>query len=110
MSQDSPSEAELHTDSSPPLVPANPDPCQDVPSVLPGPSAPLEPPLHPESLKIPHSAEETVTEDTTAKTDTPDPAAEGLVAECTQSVSLEPDAEAAEEDEQVCGWISSIPF
>ncbi|KAF6733456.1 Protein Noxp20 [Oryzias melastigma] len=100
MSQDSPSEAELHTDSSPPLVPANPDPCQDVPSVPPGPSAPLEPPLHPESLKIPHSVEETVTEDTTAKTDTPDPAAEGLVAECTQSVSLEPDAEAAEEDEQ----------
>lgn len=115
MSQDSPSEAELHKDSSPPLVQplsANPDPCQDVPSgpAGPVPSLELEPPLHPETLSMPHPVEDTVRQDTTTKTDTSEPAAEGQVTECNQSVSLEPDAEAAEEDEQVCGWISSIPI
>ncbi|XP_020558553.2 protein NOXP20 isoform X2 [Oryzias latipes] len=105
MSQDSPSEAELHKDSSPPLVQplsANPDPCQDVPSgpAGPVPSLELEPPLHPETLSMPHPVEDTVRQDTTTKTDTSEPAAEGQVTECNQSVSLEPDAEAAEEDEQ----------
>uniref|UniRef100_A0A8C8DVD3 Family with sequence similarity 114 member A1 n=1 Tax=Oryzias sinensis TaxID=183150 RepID=A0A8C8DVD3_9TELE len=105
MSQDSPSEAELHKDSSPPLVQplsANPDPCQDVPSGPAGPVPSLEPepPLHPESFSMPHPVEDTVRQDTTTKTDTSEPAAEGQVTECNQSVSLEPDAEAAEEDEQ----------
>uniref|UniRef100_A0A3P9KAX8 Family with sequence similarity 114 member A1 n=1 Tax=Oryzias latipes TaxID=8090 RepID=A0A3P9KAX8_ORYLA len=105
MSQDSPSEAELHKDSSPPLVQplfSNPDPCQDVPSgpAGPVPSLELEPPLHPESFNMPHPVEDTVRQDTTTKTDASEPAAEGQVTECNQSVSLEPDAEAAEEDEQ----------
>ncbi|KAM4584509.1 protein NOXP20 isoform 2-T3 [Odontesthes bonariensis] len=107
MSQAAPSAAEPCTDTTPPSeepLHADPGPCQDVPSALATTSAPLEPPLVPESFDLPQSNEETAVEDTSAedKDDTaeghPEPAAEGQVIECDQPVSLEPDAQNAEED------------
>ncbi|XP_049428645.1 protein NOXP20 isoform X1 [Epinephelus fuscoguttatus] len=104
----------------PPTQPPHTDPgcCQDVPAALSPPSAPLQPPLAPDSFDLPQStAEATTTEDTTAMTnvsegpaDQPEPAAEGQVVICDQPVSLEPDPEAAEEDvegslqEKEKGW------
>lgn len=82
--------------------------CQDVPAAFAPPSAPLQPPLIPESLDLPQTTtEETTTEETTTKTsegptDQPEPAAEDQVVICDQPVSLEPEAEAAEEDVEVC--------
>ncbi|XP_044202767.1 protein NOXP20 isoform X2 [Thunnus albacares] len=114
MSQAAPSDADPSVDTNPPPAQpthTDPDSCQDVLEVLEPPSAPLQPPLIPESF--PQSTEETTTEDA-AKMDTSEglmePAAEGQVIECDQSVSLEPDTEAAEEDversaqEKEKGW------
>ncbi|XP_029290317.1 protein NOXP20 isoform X2 [Cottoperca gobio] len=95
----------------------NPGSCQDVPAAFAPPSAPLHSALIPESFDLPQStSEETTTEDMTAEsntsegpTDQPQPAAEGQVIICDQPVSLEPDAESAEEDvetlpEKEKGW------
>ncbi|KAG7241303.1 hypothetical protein INR49_025821 [Caranx melampygus] len=77
--------------------------CEDVPS------APLQPPLIPESFSLPQSTEETTTEDAPTTNDTSqgptyqsECAADGQVIECDQPVSLEPDTEAAEEEVEVC--------
>ncbi|XP_044047094.1 protein NOXP20 isoform X2 [Siniperca chuatsi] len=115
MSQAAPSNADPSADVTPP--PAQPpltDPgsCQDVPAAFAPASAALQPPLVPESFVLPQSTQETTTEDTTTAetpevpTDQPEPTAEGQVIECDQPVSLEPDAEAAEEDveEKEKGW------
>ncbi|XP_072239374.1 protein NOXP20 isoform X2 [Leuresthes tenuis] len=114
MSQAAPCAAEPCTDTTPPSEEpshTNPGPCQDVPSALATTSAPLQPPLVPESFDLPQSNEEAAVEDTAAedKDDTaeghPEPPAEGQLIECDQPVSLEPDAEAAEEDvEKEKGW------
>lgn len=101
MSQAVPSDADPSADGTPP-------PCQtpqDVSADLTPPSAPLQPPLIPESFVLPQSTDETTTEDTTAEasegpTDQPEPTADGQVFECDQPVSLEP--EAAEEEVEVC--------
>lgn len=114
MSQAAPSDADPSADTTPPPAqPAHTDPssCQDVPAALAPPSAPLQPPLIPESFL--QSTEKTTTEDAT-KTDTSEglmePAAEGQVIECDQPVSLEPDTEAAEEDVEVCSCGFSRPI
>ncbi|XP_074486237.1 protein NOXP20 isoform X2 [Sebastes fasciatus] len=96
----------------PPTQPprTDPDPFQDVPAAFAPPSAPLQPPLIPESFNLPPSttSEEKTTED--ASEDQPEAAAEGQEIICDQPVSLEPDAEAAEEDvessiqEKEKGW------
>lgn len=95
----------------PPVQPpiTDPGPCQDAPAATTLPSAPLQPPLTPETLDLPETNEETAQEDASVKADTPggqadqpERPAEGQVTECDQPVSLEPDAEAAEEDAEVC--------
>ncbi|XP_042340880.1 protein NOXP20 isoform X2 [Plectropomus leopardus] len=104
----------------PPTQPPHTDPGshQDVPEAPALPSAPLQPPLIPENLDLPKStAKETTTEDTPTTmstseglTDQSEAAAKGQVIVCDQPVSLEPDAEAAEEDverslqEKEKGW------
>nr|XP_046269399.1 protein NOXP20 isoform X2 [Scatophagus argus] len=107
MSQAAPSDADSSADITPPLTQhpgTDPGSCQDVPAALAPPSAPPQPPLIPESLVLPQSTEEATTEDNaTAKTsegqtDQLDPPTEGQLIECDQPVSLEADAEAAEED------------
>ncbi|XP_061566719.1 protein NOXP20 isoform X2 [Cololabis saira] len=99
MSQADPSDAEPRSDLTPPAshVPnTSPDPCQDA---LDNP-APLQPPLTPERADLPQSTKET--EDTVAKTvpseGEAEPPADPQVSECDQPVSLEPDAETAEDD------------
>lgn len=98
----------------PPTQPSHTDPgsCQDVPAAFAPPSAALQPPMIPHSLVIPQSTEETATEDaTTAETsggpiDQPEPTSDGQAIECDQPVSLEPDAEPAHEDLEVCSFFS----
>uniref|UniRef100_A0A8C3AYF8 Family with sequence similarity 114 member A1 n=1 Tax=Cyclopterus lumpus TaxID=8103 RepID=A0A8C3AYF8_CYCLU len=87
----------LHTD---------PGPCPDVPAAFAPPPATLQSPLIPESLDLPQSAAEgTGAEDTSeGPRDQPEPAAGGQVIICDQPVSLEPEPEAAEEDEKDKGW------
>lgn len=112
MSQAAPSDMDLSVDTAlPPGQPSDADAgsCQDVEAALTRPSAPLQPTLIPDSVNPPQSTEETTTEDTAPEadaseghTDQPEPPAEGQVIECDQPVSLEPDAEAAEEDVEVC--------
>ncbi|XP_018551263.1 protein NOXP20 [Lates calcarifer] len=120
MSQAAPSDMDLSVDTAlPPGQPSDADAgsCQDVEAALTRPSAPLQPTLIPDSVNPPQSTEETTTEDTAPEadaseghTDQPEPPAEGQVIECDQPVSLEPDAEAAEEDverslqEREKGW------
>ncbi|XP_070768524.1 protein NOXP20 [Enoplosus armatus] len=119
MSQAAPSDADPSADITPPPThPSHTDPgsCQDVPAAFAPPSAAPQPPLIPESFVHPQSTEETTTEDpttttTTTKasegsTDQQEPIVEGQVIECDQPVSLEPDAEATEEDveEKEKGW------
>ncbi len=109
MSQAAPSDADPSADITPPPT-LPPGSGQDVPAALTPPSAPLQPPLTPDGFVLPPSPEEeTAAEETTTTaatsggpTDQPEPAAEGQVIECDQPVSLEPDAEAAEEDVEVC--------
>ncbi|XP_037621304.1 protein NOXP20 isoform X1 [Sebastes umbrosus] len=88
----------------------DPDPFQDVPAAFAPPSAPLQPPLIPDSFNLPPS---TTSEETTTKVaseNQPEAATEGQEIICDQPVSLEPDAEAAEEDvesslqEKEKGW------
>ncbi|XP_060921591.1 protein NOXP20 [Labrus mixtus] len=109
MSQAACSDTDLLVDIAPPPVqPPLPDPdsTQDVPaSLTPPPSAPLQSALTPESVVPPRPVEDTTAEDTEAntsqgQTDQPEAAAEGQVIECDQPVSLEADAEAAEENQE----------
>ncbi|XP_034544597.1 protein NOXP20 isoform X2 [Notolabrus celidotus] len=85
----------------------DPDSSHDITAAFPPPSAPLEPPLTPESSVLPQPTEEITTEDniaethaSEAQTEQPEAAAEGQVIECDQPVSLEADAEAAENNEE----------
>ncbi|XP_008276641.1 protein NOXP20 isoform X2 [Stegastes partitus] len=119
MSQAASSDVDLSTDPTPPPAqPHHAEPGSDVPATLTPPSPPLQPPLIPESVVLPHSNEEMAKEDHATKTDIsgesqvdqPEPPAESQVIECDQPVSLEPDNEATEEDaesslhEQEKGW------
>lgn len=105
MSQAAPTDADPSADiTSPPTQPPHTDPgSQDVPAALAPPSAPVQPPLIPESFVL---RQETTIMDTTiggtsdSPTDQPEPPAEHQVIECDQPVSLEP--EAGEEDVEVC--------
>ncbi|KAM6940642.1 protein NOXP20 [Xenentodon cancila] len=102
MSQADPSDVEPCTDLTPPPthVPnTNPDPRQDD---FDNPSAPLQPPLTPESADLPRSSEGTATQDTEGQAE---PSADPQVTECDQPVSLEPDAETTEDTpEKEKGW------
>lgn len=113
MSQVAPLDAEPSADTTHPLE--QQPPSEDVVTSDPAtPSAPLQPPLIPESSSPPQSNEETTTEDepTTATTATDDAsqgptdqsecAADGQVIECDQPVSLEPDTETAGGKAEVC--------
>uniref|UniRef100_A0A3Q3EC69 Family with sequence similarity 114 member A1 n=1 Tax=Labrus bergylta TaxID=56723 RepID=A0A3Q3EC69_9LABR len=109
MSQAACPDTDLLVDITPPPVqppPPDPDSTQDVPaSLTPPPSAPLQSALTPESVVPPQPVEDTTTEDTETntsqgQTDQPEAAAEGQVIVCDQPVSLEADAEAAEENEE----------
>lgn len=109
MSETSSSDADPLSDAtSPPDHPPHTEPasCQDVPAVSAPPSAPLQPPLTPESLVSPQSTQETTTEDPATEetsqgpNDQPEPPAEPQVVECDQPVSLEP--EATEDNVEVC--------
>ncbi|XP_060948843.1 protein NOXP20 isoform X2 [Limanda limanda] len=106
MSQAAPSDVEPSADTTglpvqPPL--AQPDSCQDVPAALTPPSAPPQPP---ESINLTQSPEEMTPEDAATRPDSSEDltdqpmecASEGQLIECDQPVSLEPEAEAAEED------------
>ncbi|XP_040001348.1 protein NOXP20 isoform X2 [Xiphias gladius] len=120
MSQAAPSDADASADTTHPPGQAphtEPGCCQDGPAASTLPSAPLQPPLTPESLSFPQFTKETSTEHTATETgtsegsaDQPARGAEGQVIECDQPVSLEPDTEAAEEDverslqEKEKGW------
>ncbi|XP_051242167.1 protein NOXP20 isoform X2 [Dicentrarchus labrax] len=113
-----PSDADPSADITPPPTQSphtDQGSCQDVPEALAPPSAPLQPPLIPESVVLLQSSEEKTTEDTTTTTktsegptDQPEPPSEGQLVECDQPVSLEPDA--VEEDverslqEKEKGW------
>lgn len=81
---------------------------QDAPAAVPTPSAPLQPPIIPESSGLPQE----MTAGDSATGETAEVPAEPLEAsterqpiECDQPVSLE--AEAAEEDVEVCSTRSS---
>ncbi|XP_074520361.1 protein NOXP20 isoform X2 [Halichoeres trimaculatus] len=81
----------------------DPDSSQDVPAALTPSSAPKESP--PESSLLPQPTEETTIEDNTAETNasevqTEQPKPQGQLVDCDQPVSLEGDAEAAEETEE----------
>ncbi len=115
MSQAAPSDAEPSADITAPPTHSphtDPDPCQDVPAAFAQPSAPLQPPLIPESV-LPQSTAETTSEDGTKETsegptDQPEPPAEGQLIECDQPVSLEP--EASEEESEVCSNNFSMSY
>ncbi|XP_028272461.1 protein NOXP20 isoform X2 [Parambassis ranga] len=115
MSQAAPTDG----DPTPPLAQLSPaDP--DVPAEPAPPSTSPHPPSIPECSDLTQPTEETVGEDTAAtatksdssdgQADQPEPLTEGQVIECDQPVSLEPDAEAEEEDvkrslqEKETGW------
>ncbi|KAM7009729.1 protein NOXP20 [Tautogolabrus adspersus] len=108
MSQAACSDTDLLVDIAPaPVQPplTDPDSTQDVPASLTPPSAALQSALTPESVFTSQPVEETTTEDTEnntsqGPTDQPEAVAEGQVTECDQPVSLEADAEAAEENEE----------
>lgn len=109
MSQAAPTDTEPSADSTPP--PDQPSRCEDVPAGLTPTSASPQPHVIPESFT--ESSEEAHTEDTSTKentnttkqpevsTDHLQPAAEVQVIECDQPVSLEPEAEAADEHVEV---------
>lgn len=109
MSETGSSDADPLSDiTSPPDHPPHTDPasCQDVPAVSAPPSAPLQPPLIPESLVSPQPTQEMTIEDPTTEetsqgpSDQLEPPAEPQVVECDQPVSLEP--EATEDNVEVC--------
>lgn len=107
MSQAAQLDAEPSADTTHP--PEQQPSCENVPSDPATPSAPLQPPLIPESFSLPQPTEETTTEDAPITNDTlqaptnqSECAADGQVVECDQPVSLEPDTETAEEEVEVC--------
>ncbi|XP_029950983.1 protein NOXP20 isoform X2 [Salarias fasciatus] len=124
MSQTAPSDPEPSTDPTTEPTPPPPqplgtdsDPFQDIPAAITAPSAPPQPPLVPEKFIIPDSSEETPSDEPAAEIhsgeaqdERSEPAAEGRAIECDQPVSLEAEAEAAEQDvesslqEKEKGW------
>ncbi|KAG7486321.1 hypothetical protein JOB18_029335 [Solea senegalensis] len=112
MSQAAPAEADPPTDTDISHSTDQPHHTEsdhhDIPAALTPPSSSSSTTTTPESFTLPESTEEMTTEDTTTTLETntsEDPAdqetaqaSEGQVIECDQQVSLEPDAEAPEED------------
>lgn len=102
MSQAAPADVDPSSDITPPPTqdPQNdPDSPQDVTA------SPLVSP--PESSVLPQPTEETTTKDNTAETNaaevqTEQPKPQGQLMDCDQPVSLEAEAEAADENEEVC--------
>lgn len=110
MSQAAPTDGE----PTPPLAQL-PHADPDVPAEPAPPSSRPHPPSIPECSDLTRSTEETAGEDNTVtatksdvsegQADQPEPLTKGQVIECDQPVSLEPDAEAEEENVKVCEFL-----